>query len=176
MPGMPRCLFLGFSSLSIFFGLNVFIKHIFFVHLQICKNKTNMVSNGVILLVVIVAFLAFLKFVYPVDKMGVGKKISVYLDGIFNRTATVSRNLARTIVIYDTLSLPVHYRGKFYAIGHTDDGHKLMFVTKRRFYFFACIAELIRKVVGTPEYQDPTIERETGNDINPMTEDAEDEQ
>jgi hypothetical protein len=98
----------------------------------------------------------------------------VYLDGKHNRQATLTRNLPKAIVIYGSLSLPVHYRGKFYAVGYTQDSHTLIYISRKRLFFFARVAELIRKIVNTPEY-DPGIEENTeektepeGNDENKM--------
>ena len=113
------------------------------------------------LLIVILIALRFVYRIYPECPLKVGEQVNIYIDNRYNRTATISHNLSGVVVIYDKLNLPVHYRGRFYALGYTDDGHTLMFVGRKRLYFLARLAELIRKIAGTPEYQDPTIETNT---------------
>ena len=119
-------------------------------------------ATNVLIIILIGAFiLALLRFAYllfPKGTMEAGKPVNVYIDGRFNRTATICNNLPGCIVILDKLRLPVHYRGRFYSIGYTEDRCTLMYIGRKRLYFLAHVAELIRKIVGTPEYQDPTIE------------------
>ena len=137
-----------------------------------------MISNAMLLIVCLIVFFLTMKlvrYVYPIYNMELGKTVEIYVDNTYNRTATISHNLRDRVMIYDAIGLPVNYRGKFYAIGYTEDGHKLMFVGRKRLYFLACIAELIRKVSGTPEYADPTIENSEAGLSNPNDE-LEDEQ
>ena len=137
-----------------------------------------MITSLIIFILGLIAFLIALKFahyLYPADNMPAGRKVDIYLDNVYNRTATISHNFNGGLIIYDTLSLPINYRGKFYAVGQTNDGHTLMFIGRKKLYFLAHIAELIRKIVNTPEFKDPTIEVESDAKEEPK-EDADNEQ
>ncbi len=82
----------------------------------------------------------------PKDRMSVGDKVNVFMNGEYNRTATITRIKADTLYIYDTIPLPIAYRGSFYATGVCqDDGSKLVFVKTRKYYKFVRVAEIIRK-------------------------------
>ena len=114
----------------------------------------------ILLLLVVVAAMRFSYLVYPVAPIKVGESIAVFMDNSYNRTATVSENLRDGVVIYKTMFLPVHYRGRFYAVGYTEDAHKLIYTTKRKYMLLIRYAEAVRKLVGCPEYEDPTIEKD----------------
>lgn len=111
-----------------------------------------------IILVLVIVFVSMhhIHKLYPKDPIKKGGKVNIYQDGIYNRTATVTGLSRDRLVIYDALPLPVHYRGKFYSIGYTSDGVTLLFLGRKRLYFLARMAELIRKIVHTPEYLDNT--------------------
>lgn len=111
-----------------------------------------------IILVLVILFVGMhhIHKLYPEDPIKKGEKVNIYQDGIYNRTATVTGLSRDRLVIYDALPLPVHYRGKFYSIGYTSDGVTLLFLGRKRLYFLARMAELIRKIVHTPEYLDNT--------------------
>lgn len=115
-----------------------------------------MVTTAIYIIIALVALLVALRFVhkiYPLDPVAVGRKINIYQDNSYNRTATVTGLFRNRVVIYDVLPLPIHYRGKFYSMGYTSDGYSLMFIGKKKLIFLARLAELIRKIVNTPEYQ-----------------------
>lgn len=112
-----------------------------------------MVTTVVYIIIVLVA-LRLVHKAYPLDPVSVGQKISIYQDNAYNRTATVTGLFRDRVVIYDILPLPVHYRGRFYSVGYTSDGYSLIFIGRKRLFFLARMAELIRKIVGTPAYQD----------------------
>lgn len=77
-----------------------------------------------------------------------GDKAHIYLNGRYNRTATISKVTTNRVFIYnDKIRLPLDYRGRFYGIGVApDDGSKLVFLAKRGHYRLIRVAELIRKV------------------------------
>lgn len=83
---------------------------------------------------------------FPADRLKKGDKVGVFLDGKYNRTATITGITQGGITIYDKLPLPVDYRGKFYAIGvDRNDGSKLVYIKNRKFYKFIRAAEFVRK-------------------------------
>lgn len=115
-----------------------------------------MAVSIVILILGIVALLVAMRFahkLYPLDPLAEGKKVHIYQDGRYNRTATITGLTSGKLVIYDVLPLPIHYRGKFYSVGYTSDGFSLMFIGRKRLFFLAKLAELIRKIANTPEHQ-----------------------
>ncbi|MDH6308008.1 hypothetical protein M2451_002527 [Dysgonomonas sp. PFB1-18] len=107
----------------------------------------------IIAIVVLYIALRLIHKIYPLDPVTVGKTINIYQDNTYNRTATVTGLHSDRVVIYDVLPLPVHYRGRFYSVGYTSDGYSLMFIGRKKLYFLARLAELIRKIANTPEYQ-----------------------
>lgn len=132
-----------------------------------------MTINILIILVLAMVILVF-KFsylLYPVVPLKPGEKVVVFMDRSYNRTATISKNIVDGVVIYDKMLLPVNYRGTFYAVGYTDDRHKLIYVTHRRYIYLALYAELERKLFGCKGYDDPTIEK----DIDETDEDTDDD-
>lgn len=84
--------------------------------------------------------------VFPEDPMKNGDRVDVFLNGRYNRAATITGITQDGIMIYDMLPLPVDYRGKFYAIGvNRNDGSKLVYIKNRKLYKFIRAAEFVRK-------------------------------
>lgn len=125
---------------------------------------------GVLIGVLFAMFMVYR--VYPVDILAKDVEVNIYIDGKFNRTATITDVRRTFLTVYERLPLPIDYRGKFYATGRMSDGHTLMFLGRKKFYFLMRFAELIRKLVHTPEYQGQLLE--TQESAEPM-EEAEDE-
>lgn len=135
---------------------------------------TTMVLCGFALAAILIA-MRFVHKIYPLDPVEKGKKVNIYQDNVYNRTATVTGLCRDRLVIYDTLPLPVHYRGKFYSVGYTSDGFTFLFLGRKRFYFLARMAELIRKIVRTPEYMDNIPDNATTETQKESDEEVEDE-
>ena len=131
-----------------------------------------------VIILLVVCFLAFwmlggkelvgewISGLFPVDRMSVGAKIDVFLDGSYNRTATITGITQGSIIIYDKLPLPVNYRGTFYATGvDQNDGSKLVYVKTRKHYKLVRAAELVQKVFNVlddaenlvPVTEDPLV-------------------
>lgn len=132
-----------------------------------------------LLIILIIAALvwAVLKcshLVYPVITFEPGKKVFVFMDNKFNRTATITKNMAAGVIIYEQFMLPINYRGKFYAVGYLDGRHKLIYITKKRYIILAIYAELARKLIGCPDYEDPTIEQTLADAMDKDMEDTDD--
>ena len=108
-----------------------------------------------VIILLVVLFLAFwwlggkelvgewLTGLFPVERLKKGDKVDVFLDGKYNRTATITGSM----LIYDRLPLPVDYRGTFYATGvDQNDGSKLVYVKNRKHFKLVRAAELVKKV------------------------------
>ena len=122
----------------------------------------------IIIALAMIAIWILLRFVhklYPNEPVRVGDMIDIYMDGHHDRTAYVSGVEPGYIVIYDKLHLPVSFRGRFYSVGYMEDGYALMFISRRRLFFLATIAELIRRIAGTPEYKEEAINSEETTDV-----------
>lgn len=76
-----------------------------------------------------------------------GDKAVIFLNGRYNRTATISKVVADSVYIYDNrIKLPLDYRGRFYGWGvDTNDGSRLVFLKYRKHYRLVRLAEYIRK-------------------------------
>lgn len=85
---------------------------------------------------------------YPDEPLQSGDKAHIYLNGRYNRTATLSKVEADGVYIYDNkVKLPLDYRARFYGIGtDTNDGSRLVYIANRRHYRLIRGAEFIRKV------------------------------
>lgn len=86
----------------------------------------------------------------PHETLSKGDKAHIYLNGRYNRTATLSKVVADAVYIYDNkVKLPLDYRARFYGMGvDLNDGSRLVFIANRRHYRLIRVAELIRKVFG----------------------------
>ena len=83
---------------------------------------------------------------FPKNHSQKGDSVDIFLNGKYNRTATVSRISADKIFIYDAVPLVLDYRGRFYGIGvDSNDGSRLIYICKRKHYRFVRLAEIIRK-------------------------------
>lgn len=104
-------------------------------------------------LAVFITAMHFANLFLPYDPITPGKSITVYLDGRFNRVATITSIENGCIYVYDKFPLPLHYRGKFYAVGRMTDGHKVMFLGKRKLYLLMRFVEAFRKIARIPEFE-----------------------
>lgn len=76
----------------------------------------------------------------------VNEQAHIYLDGKYNRTATINRIEAHRLFIYDKLPLHIAHRGRFYATGRTADGRSLIYVANRNHYYYVRLAEILRLI------------------------------
>lgn len=101
---------------------------------------------AVLLLVVLVLLWGFLfKLILPKRYSAVGDKVSIFLDGIYNREATITGIGQEKVVIYETLPLPLEYRNKFYAVGCDSNGVEIWYMADKSLYWLVPYAERIRK-------------------------------
>lgn len=85
---------------------------------------------------------------FPKQPLQKGDKAHIYLNGRYNRTATLTGVEVAGVRIYGgRVLLPVDYRGGFYAIGtDRNDGSRLVYLACRRYYRLVKAAEFVRKV------------------------------
>lgn len=79
-----------------------------------------------------------------------GDRVDVFINGVWNRTATVTACCYDYIVILNAVRCPIDYRGRFYAIGEDANGNILVYVDKRHKHLVKR-AEIIRKICGVPD-------------------------
>lgn len=84
-----------------------------------------------------------------------GDQVDIFLNGKYNRTATISRISADKVYIYGSIGLPLDYRGRFYAVGFdVNDGSRLIYLGNRKHYRFVRVAEIIRKAFAVMDEVD----------------------
>lgn len=96
----------------------------------------------------------YIRHISPIDIIRKGRCTRVYVDGKFNREATITSITPAYLTVYDKLPLPIHYRGRFYATGRMSDGHTIMFLGKRKLYILMRFVEFIRIISRIPEFTD----------------------
>lgn len=154
----------------------MFYKHII---LYLCTiNRVNFIrmdittlhtGDYVMIVCVVLAFVAVLCAIWlvggrewigdkvakflPHETLSKGDKAHIYLNGRYNRTATLTRVVADAVYIYDNkVKLPLDYRGRFYGMGvDSNDGSRLIYLSNRSYYRLIRVAELIRKVFNLIE-------------------------
>ena len=83
---------------------------------------------------------------FPTNLLKTGNQVDIFLNGQYNRTATISKVTADKLYIFDTVQLPICYRGTFYAIGYDDvDGSQIVYLARPKEFRYVCLAELVRK-------------------------------
>lgn len=110
----------------------------------------------------------------PKSPLQKGDKAHIYLNGRYNRTATLTKVVADAVYIYDNkVKLPLDYRARFYGIGlDKDDGSRLIFIANRRHYRLIRVAELIRRIFALIE-DETNLNPDYSEDEQLMTEKAE---
>ena len=133
---------------------SVYDIRIFCIFVLVTNWLFDMVFIAIFLLIVFLLFWIFggreligerLVKVLPRDALKVGDKMDVFMDGKLNRTATITGVTQGSVFIYDTLPLPVDYRGTFYASGVSDSA-RLVYLKTRKNYKFVRAAEFVKKV------------------------------
>ena len=89
----------------------------------------------------------FFPTTYPIR----GDQVDVYINGEWNRTATVTACCHDFLVLFDAVRCPIDYRGTFYAIGEDANGNTLVYVDDKRHWHLVRRAEWIRKACRMPQ-------------------------
>ncbi len=110
----------------------------------------------------------------PKSTLQKGDKAHIYLNGRYNRTATLSKVVADAVYIYDNkVRLPLDFRARFYGIGFDKaDGSRLIYLSNRGHFRLIRVAELIRKVFALIE-DETNLNPDYSEDEQLMTEKAE---
>lgn len=76
-----------------------------------------------------------------------GNKAVIFLNGRYNRMATISKIEVDSVYLYENrVKLPLDYRGRFYGYGvDVSDGSRLVFLKYRQHYRLVRLAEYIRR-------------------------------
>ena len=97
---------------------------------------------------------------FPVSRFQSGDRVYIFLNGRYNRTATVTDVSGNKLWIYGRLPLELDYRGRFYAVGVSGDGSRLTYLADRRLRGYVRLAELVRRLFNVMDDVDnlvPTV-------------------
>lgn len=83
---------------------------------------------------------------YPTKIISKGDKVEVFINGEWNRTATVTAVCHSYFTLYDAIRCPIDYRGQFYAWGEDANGNLLEYVADPNDHKRIKSAEAIRKM------------------------------
>lgn len=72
-------------------------------------------------------------WLFPRSYAKEGDKIHIYINGSYNRTATINKIASDRFYIYEKVKIPVGYRGRFFAITR-EDNVKLVYIKNRKLY------------------------------------------
>lgn len=97
---------------------------------------------------------------FPVSRFQCGDKVYIFLNGRYNRTATVTAVSGNKLWIYGRLPLELDYRGRFYAVGVSGDGGRLTYLADRRLRGCVRLAELVRRVFNVMDDVDNLVPTE----------------
>ena len=114
---------------------------------------------------------------FPDATIQKGDKTCIFLNGKYNRTATISGVSENRLFLYDNnVGLPIDYRGKFYAVGvDVNDGSRLVYVKNGKYFRFVRMAEMIRKVFNVMDISENLIVEEDGQSDTEFKETSEEE-
>ena len=90
---------------------------------------------------------------FPREHSQKGDKLAIYLNGRYNRTATITGIGLSNLYIYENkVKLPLNFRGKFYGVGYDpEDCSRLVYVPNVKHHWLVRIAEFVRKVFILPD-------------------------
>lgn len=88
---------------------------------------------------------------FPTTYPTKGDKVYVFINGLYNRKATVTACCTDYMVLYDAVRCPIDVRGCFYAIGEDANGNVLVYVDELKHWRLVRRAEWIRKLFNAPE-------------------------
>jgi len=158
---MLPCLFLAFESKKIVKCVQGTQKFIIFATNIHLVNKVMAITITIIALIAIfiVAWfmglnanlgIAILDNCFPTTYPCKGEQVDVYINGSWNRCATVTACCHDFLVLYGAVRCPIDYRGRFYAIGVDANDNTLVYVDKVHWHLVKR-AELIRKICNVPD-------------------------
>ena len=80
-----------------------------------------------------------------------GDLVDIFVNGEFNRRATVTACCQSYLSLYESVRCPIDHRGAFYAIGEDINGNEIAYMADRRHYRLVKHAERVRKIFGVGE-------------------------
>lgn len=89
---------------------------------------------------------------FPCKPIQCGNHVHIYMDGKYNRTARISSVQSDKFMIYGTIPMDIAYRGRFYAIGNTSDGHRLLYLPNRNYVYLVKLASIARRIFDIPDF------------------------
>ena len=106
----------------------------------------------------------------PSRKPQKGDTVEIFINGQWNRQATVTAVCQSYLVLYDSVRCPIDHRGRFYAIGEDANGNEIVYMSKcdKGKYSHVRQAERIRQAFNVPEDYDfltPADDGRTVTDI-----------
>lgn len=167
----------------------MFYKHtlaIFLVYLW--QNIIVMFMDAIFIIIALFVMIAgitlylggagFVDKLFPASYIKRGDKVSIYINGKYNRTATVSKIGSNRFYIYDQFPIPVGYRGKFYATAQ-DESYTFLFLKNRHFHRLAGLHEICRRIFDIPDDENQMIQDtdfETAEEVTDDTDTENDDQ
>ena len=88
--------------------------------------------------------------VFPTTYPMRGDQVEIFINGQWNRRATVTACCYSYLAIYDAIRCPIDYRGGFYAIGENANENTIVYVDDLKHWHLVRRAEWIRKVCNVP--------------------------
>ena len=135
-------------------------------------NFFSMGLGLVIIFVVIIAAVVVLfggyafNLVLPKGIMAVGDVVDIFVDGVYNRSATLTGCTNDRVVIYGSVPLPLDYRGKFYGVGFDENGTEIWYLHTKRHFWLVRLAERVRKLYRLLPYPGQLLP--VGDNLQPM--------
>lgn len=92
-----------------------------------------------------------------------GDKIHIYLNGDYNRTATVCQVASNRFYIYDKVPIPIGYRGRFFSV-IKENNVRILCMKDRKHYRLVAPYMFARWLFAIPDDENQLPETENFND------------
>lgn len=113
-------------------------------------------------------------WLFPRSYAKEGDKIHIYINGSYNRTATINKIASDRFYIYEKVKIPVGYRGRFFAITR-EDNVKLVYIKNRKLYRLIPIYLFAKWMFAIPDDEHQLPESESFKDPEDSGDDEEDD-
>ncbi len=81
---------------------------------------------------------------FPNKPMRTDSQVHIFIGTRYNRSATINRITTDSLVIYQSMPLPIDYRGRFYATGRLSDGKRVYYLANRNYFYLVHLGEIAR--------------------------------
>lgn len=124
-------------------------------------NTTMIVIVCVLVLAALVAWLIGIPSMvgdailrrFPHDPIRTGDNVLIYINGKYNRSATITKCSQEYMEIYGAVPCPISYRGGFYAVGMDVKKNRFMYLKNNKHIRLVRAAECVRQAFGA--FDDP---------------------